>query len=378
MSNNLLDVIAEIFSTYNYSISAKKKNFDLFAEKPNNNVAIKVLDTPSTDDIKAIADAISNDGGAKGLIVSMAFFSEDVKKAAKQKDIMIWDRPELEKQIGKAVLMRLDIGNDPFATESAPAPQKKDISALTQDLYGGAPTEEKPKAAPAPATAPAPAPAPAKAAKPEPQQKIIEPAEEEPAKAEAEETEEPVKLPIRAIPMKIKSTDALKIAGNIARAEDVEVSIAFIPFWKYNYSLDVISKYKEVSVPLNGKGSKMINAINKNVDNAPAVKPVDGVEIPDAPYNIQQAMLTEEEAKAMAMKSIIQDHSKEVRFKGTQGEAAFVEHKRFAPKNTDVNMTMEMIYVPFWAVRSHKGYMEINAYDGKPTQTPIDNGAEIL
>jgi hypothetical protein len=375
MSNNLLEVIAEIFSTYNYSVSAKKKNFDLFAEKPNNNVAIKVLDTPSTDDIKAIADVISNDGGAKGLIVSMAFLSEDVKKAAKQKEIMIWDRPELEKQIGKAVLMRLDIGNDPFASESVPAPQKKDISALTQDLYGGAPAEEKPKAAPAPA--PAPEKAPAKAAKPEPQQKIIE-TEEEPESAKAEEAEEPVKLPIRAIPIKIKSTDAVKIAGNIARAEDTEVSLAFIPFWKYNYSLDVISKYKDVSVPLNGKGSKIINAINKNVDNAPAVKPVDGIEIPEAPYNIQQAVLTEEEAKAMAMKAIIQDHSKEVRFKGTQGEAAFVEHKRFAPKNSDVNMTMEMIYVPFWAVRSHKGYMEINAYDGKPTQTPIDDGAEIL
>ncbi|OPY28546.1 MAG: hypothetical protein A4E28_01480 [Methanocella sp. PtaU1.Bin125] len=366
MSNNLLDVIAEIFSTYNYSVSAKKKNFDLFAEKPNNCVAIKVLDTPSTDDIKAIADGISNDGGAKGLIVSMAFFPEDVKKAAKQKDIMIWDRPELEKQIGKAVLMRLDIIHDPFSSEPAPVPQKKDISALTQDLYGGAPAEEN-KAAPATA----------KAAKAEPQQKIVEP-EEGPLIAEAAEQDEQIKLPIRAIPAKVKSSDALKIAGNIARAEDVEVAIAFIPYWKYNYSLDVISRYKDVSVPLSGKGSKMINAINKNVDNAPTVKPVDGVEIPETPYNIQQAVLTEDEAKAMALKAIIQDHSKEVRFKGTQGEAAFVEHKRFTPKNSDINMTMEMIYMPFWTVRSHKGYMEINAYDGKPTQAPIDDGAEIL
>jgi hypothetical protein len=126
MSNNLLDVITEIFSTYNYSVRAKKKGFDLFAEKTNNNVAIKVLDSPTADDVRAFADAISADGGAKGLIVSMAFFNEDMKKAAKQKDIMIWDRPELEKQIGKAVLMRLDIVSDPFAAESAPA-EKKDV-----------------------------------------------------------------------------------------------------------------------------------------------------------------------------------------------------------------------------------------------------------
>jgi hypothetical protein len=382
MSNNLLDVITEIFSTYNYSVRAKKKGFDLFAEKTNNNVAIRVLDSPTTDDVRTFAEAISSDGGAKGLIVSMAFFNEDLKKAAKQKDIMIWDRPELEKQIGKAVLMRLDIVSDPFAAEPAPAAEKKDVSALTQELYGGASVEEKPKAAPAPVAAPKPEPKPE--AKPEPkaasvpkQQQIIE-AEEAPAKVEAAEPEEPMKLPIRALPIKIKSTDAVKIAGNIAKAEDVEVSIAFIPYWKYDYSLDVMSSYKDVKVPLSGKGSKMINSINKNTDIVPPLKPVDGVEIPDVPYNINQAALTEEEARAMAMKSIITEHSREVRFKGTQGEAAFVEHKKFTPKNTDIHLAIEMLYVPFWVIRSHKGYMEINACDGKPTQAPIDDGAEIL
>jgi len=381
MSNNLLDVITEIFSTYNYSVRAKKKGFDLFAEKQNNFVAIRVLDNPTPDDIRAIAEAISSDGGAKGLIVSMAFFTEDLK-AAKQKDIMIWDRPELEKQIGKAVLMRLDIISDPFAAEPAPAAAKEDVSALTQELYGGAPAAEKPKPAAEPVAAPKPEPKPE--VKPEPkaapkpeQQQIIE-AEAEPAKAEAAPADEPMKLPIRALPVKIKSADAVKIAGNIARAEDAEVSIAFIPYWKYDYSLDVMSSYKDVKVPLSGKGSKMINSINKNVDNVPPLKPVDGVEIPDVPYNINQAALTEEEARAMAMKSIITEHSREVRFKGTQGEAAFVEHKKFTPKNTDIRLAIEMLYVPFWIVRSHKGYMEINACDGKPTQAPIDDGAEIL
>jgi hypothetical protein len=369
MSNNLLDVITEIFSTYNYSIRAKKTGFDLFAEKPNNNVAIRVLDNPTADDVRAFAEAISSDGGAKGLIVSMAFFTEDIKKAAKQKDIMIWDRPELEKQIGKAVLMRLDIVHDPFSSGPAPVAAKKDdISELTQELYGSAPVDEKPKAAEAPVATP----------KPEPKQQLIVEAEEEPVKVEAAEQDDTVKLPIRALPIKVKSADALKIAGNIARAEDVETSLAFIPYWKYDYSLDVVSRYKDISVPLNGKGSKMINSINKNVDSVPPMKPIDGVEIPDAPYNISQAVLTEEEARAMAIKSIIADHSKEVRFKGTQGEAAFVEHKRFMPRTADINLAIEMIYVPFWVVRSHKGYMEINACDGKPTQMPMDDGAEIL
>lgn len=372
MSNTLIDVLEQIFSTYNYAVSAKN-GFDLVAEKPNNNVAIRVLDNPGADDVQTFASA-AKAGNAKGLIVSMAFFTEDVKKVAKLKDVMIWDRPELEKQIGKAVLMRLDADRDPFAAEEEPAApaEKKEVSvsALTQELYGGA-SEEKPKAKPAPAKAARAEP------KPEPKQEVIE-AEEEPAAAEAEEPSEPLKLPIKAIPIKIKGTDAVKIAGNIGRAEDTEVSLSFIPYWKYDYSLDVMGKYRDVTVPMSGKGSKMINAINKNVDGVPPVKPQDGVDVPDAPYHIQQAALTEEEARNMAFKAIIDEYTKTVRLKGTQGEAAIVEHKKFSPKPTDIKFAMEMLYVPFWAVRSHKGYMEINAYDGKPTQVPMDDGAEIL
>lgn len=158
----------------------------------------------------------------------------------------------------------------------------------------------------------------------------------------------------------------------------MECALKFIPFWKYDYSLDVIAKYKDITVPLSGKGSRVINAINKNVTPAPTVKPVEAIEIPDAPYNIEMTILTQEEANAMAMKAIIDEHSKTLRFKGTQGEAAIVEHKRFSPKPSDIDIRMELLYIPFWAVRSHKGYMEINAYDGKPTQMPIDDGAEIL
>ncbi|CAJ35765.1 restriction endonuclease [Methanocella arvoryzae] len=378
MSNNLIDVLEQIFGTYNYTVGAKN-DFDLVAEKPNNNVAIRVMDNPGTEDVRQFADMAKAEG-CKALIVSMTYFTEDVKKAARVRDVMIWDRAELEKQIGKAVLLRIDADRDPFASSPEPAPAEKkevSVSALTQELYGSAP--EKPKAARAAAGK-----AVAAEPRPEPRQEVFE-AEDGPAVAadvavaeEPEVEEEPLKLPIKCYPVKIKATDAVKISGNIGRAEDTEVTLNFIPYWKYDYSLDVMGKYRDLTVPMTGKGSKMINAINRNVDAVPNLKLIDGVEVPDAPYHIQQAALTEEEARAMAIKSIIDDHTRTIRLKGTQGEAAIVEHKKFSPKPTDIKFAMEMLYVPFWSVRSHKGYMEINAYDGKPTQTPMDDGAEIL
>ncbi|HMK46861.1 MAG TPA: restriction endonuclease [Methanocella sp.] len=370
MTNNLLDVIKEIFSTYSYSVSASE-DFDLIAEKPNNNLAIRVFDSPNTDDIKQFAEKAKG-GNAKGLIVSMAFFTEDAKKVARQKDLMVWDRPELERQIGKAVLVRLGGDWDLFAASEGGAvpPGERDlpVSALTKELYSSAPELLRARTRAAKAAEHIEELAP---------DSIVENGKET-AVASDEEPAEPIKLQIQAIPIKVKDSDAIKISSNIGRADDVEISINFIPYWKYSYSLDVISRYKDVSVPLNGKGSRMINAINKNVDSAPTVKLLDGVDIPDTPYNVSQAVITEEEARTMAMKAIIHEHSKEVRFKGTQGEAAFVEHKKFAPKNTDVKMTMQLLYVPFWVVRSHRGYIEINAYDGKPARTPMDDGAEIL
>ncbi|MCD1294784.1 hypothetical protein CUJ83_07200 [Methanocella sp. CWC-04] len=383
MSNNLLDVIKEIFSTYNYAVSAGNQGFDLLAKKTNNTVAIKLSDSMSVDELGSFMGSFG-EMNAKGLVVTMGYFSEDVKLFAKQHDILLWERPELEMQIGKAVLISFEGKPDPFMetaeTASQPA-QKKDISAITQELYTRVPEKAEKSSKKLASILPekAQAKSAAKAEKPEP---VIEPQVNEPAseiiEAAAEEEPEDLKIPLHTIPIKVKSTDAIKIAGNIGRAEDVEYSLKFIPFWKYSYNVDVQSKYKDIVVPLKSKGTKIINAINKNVDPAPTIKPVESIDIPDAPYNIEMTILTQEEAQAMAMKSIVDESSKTIRFKATIGEAAMVEHKKFSPKPAEVKFDIELLYIPFWAVRSHKGYIEINAYDGKPSKMPIDDGAEIL
>ena len=346
MSNNLLNVIKEVFSTYNYSVSASQQGFDLLAEKPGNRVGIKLVDDASADDLKTFLDGLKGND-LKVLFITMAGFTDEVKKLGSQRELMLWDCAELERQIGKAVLSGCDTAAPPKDLVKA------DISSLTSELYARSAAKEE------------------KAAE----------IEEEPVKKKAKAKpaeEEGVSIPLHAVPIKIKGSDALKISGAIGRAEDVEVSLKFIPFWKYDYVLDVQSKYRDLTIPLNSKGSKMINAINKQVDPAPAVTAVESVELPDVPYNVEESVVTQEEANAMAVKNVIEENTKTVRFKGTQGEAAIVEHKKFQPKPQDIELSMELLYIPFWAVRSHKGYMEINACDGKPTKMPIDDGAEIL
>lgn len=355
MSNNLLNVIKEVFSTYNYSVSASQPGFDLLAEKPGNRVGIKLVDEASADDLKTFLDGLKGNN-LKVLFITMASFTEDVKKLGSQRELMLWDRAELERQIGKAVLS----GCDTAAPPKDIIKTSTDISFLTSELY--ARSAEKPQA-------------PTKEDKGE----VVE-AEEEPVKKKAKAKPEPegVSIPLHAVPIKVKDSDAIKISGAIGRAEDVEVSLKFIPFWKYDYVLDVQSKYRDLTIPLNSKGSKMINAINKQTDPAPVVAPVEAVELPDVPYNVEESVVTQEEANAMAIKNIIEENTKTVRFKGTQGEAAIVERKKFQPRPQDIEMSMELLYIPFWAVHSHKGYMEINAFDGKPTKMPVDDGAEIL
>ena len=412
MSNNLLNVIKEVFCTYNYSVSVAQQGFDLLAEKPGNRVAIKLVDDVSAEDLKQFLDGFK-DNSVKILFITMTGFSEEVRKLGKLHDLILWDRPELEKQIGKAVLLGCENASSPFAKtdidvtadEAKPevaaskpvaatptAPLANELSSLTQELYSHTPEPSvKPAARPQPVAEPEETPAVAKAkARAEARPKVEEEEEkprakakprEEPVVAEEEETEEEesgASIPLHTLPIKIKDKDALKISGAIARAEDVEATLKFIPYWKYDYSLDVQSRYKDLTVPLTGKGSKMINAINKNVEPAPAVKPVENIDLPDAQYNVEQTIVTEEEANAMAIKAIIEENTKNLRFKAMQGEAAMVEHKKFQPKPSDIDIQMELLYVPFWAVRSHKGYMEINAYDGKPTKMPMDDGAEIL
>lgn len=357
MSNNLLNVIKEVFSTYNYSVSASQQGFDLIAEKPGNRVGIKLVDDASADDLKTLLDSLKGND-IKVLFITMASFSDEVKRLCSQREVLLWDRTELERQIGKAVLY----GCDTSAPPKDITKPSGDFSSLTGELYA--------RSTPPPQQAD-------KAEAVEAVEAVEEPAKKK-AKAKPAPEPEGVAIPLHAIPVRIKSSDAIKIAGAIGRAEDAEVSLKFIPFWKYSYSLDVQSKYRDLTIPLSSKGSKVINAINKQVSPAPAADPVESVELPDAPYNVEETVVTQEEASAMAIKAVIEENTKTVRFKGTQGEAAIVEHKKFQPRPQDIEMSMELLYIPFWAVRSHKGYMEINAYDGKPTKMPIDDGAEIL
>jgi hypothetical protein len=363
MSNNLLNVIKEVFSTYNYSVNASQQGFDLLAEKPGYRVGIRLVDDSTADDLKTFLEGLKGNN-LKVLLITMAGFSEDVKKLGGPIEIMMWDRAELERQIGKAVLSGCDTSVPAKDLMAKPA---SDISSLTSELYAPRAPQAQP-AAPVEEEKPAPAEVeeePKKKAKPKP--------------APAPEPEpEGVSIPLHSVPIKVKDSDALRISGAVGKAEDVEVSLKFIPYWKYVFRLDVQSKYRDLTIPLNSKGSKMINAINKQVDPAPSVAPVESLDLPDAPYKVEETIVTQEEAHAMAIKAIIEENTKTVRFKGTQGEAAIVEHKKFQPRPQDVEMEMELLYIPFWVVRSHKGYMEINALDGKPTRMPIDDGAEIL
>jgi hypothetical protein len=297
----------------------------------------------------------------KVLFITLSSFSDEVKKLGSQREIILWDRSELERQIGKAVLSGCDTAVPQKDLISKPS---GDISSLTSELYSRSP-QAQPGAAEAPA---------------QEDRGALE-AREEPAKKKLRarpKEEEGVSIPLHAIPIKVKDSDALRISGAIGRAEDVEVSLKFIPFWKYDYRLDVQSKYRDLTIPLNSNGSRMINAINKQIDPAPMVAPVESVDLQDAPYNVEESVVTREEATAMAVKAIVEENTKTVRFKGTQGEAAIVEHKKFQPRPQDIDMNMELLYMPYWIVRSHKGYMEINGYDGKPTRMPVDDGAEIL
>ena len=254
MSNNLLNVIKEVFCTYNYSVSTAQQGFDLLAEKPGNRVSIKIVDDVSADDLKQFLDNVK-DNSVKILFITMTGFSEEIRKLGKLHDLILWDRPELEKQIGKAVLLGCENASSPFAktdidvtadeakpevaaaakpAAAAPASTPaNELSSLTQELYAHTPeTVVKPAPRPQPVAVPEESPAVAKAKahaeaarpmveeeEPEEKPRVKAKPREEPvvAEEETEEDESGATIPLHTVPIKIKDRDALKIAGSIAR-----------------------------------------------------------------------------------------------------------------------------------------------------------------
>lgn len=314
----LFDIIANILKSQGYSIRSYLPETDLVVEKAGTMTCIQYGQTES--DLRHFASAVHESHDA--LFISdritgwMAFFVDDC-------NIRTWDRAELEMRIGKAILAE------------AEGTQYDFLEAVYQSST--------------------------------PEQMI-----------EQIETPEDLQemLQLRSAPIHVNEKNAITIAkGFISDVKNIVIE--FVPFWNYKYIVDGYHRYKTKMVHILSEDSGAINALNK--EKHKHIKEVyDQVSVPCKNYEIRSAAVTKDDVAEQIMENAVESSTKTIAFRSTSGDTIITEHKTIKPGSKDIDLDVELVYLPVWEVEGTDQSIRINAYDGSAMTEPIGDDVEFL
>jgi len=103
----VMEIVKNIFTYYGYSISSSDVS-DMVAEKDSEHLMIKFENYPNINSIRHFSSTAQN-YKSKGILISESF-DEKTRILALDDGLTLWDRSELESQIGRAVLSCVCIG----------------------------------------------------------------------------------------------------------------------------------------------------------------------------------------------------------------------------------------------------------------------------
>ncbi|MBP2030553.1 hypothetical protein J2755_001501 [Methanohalophilus levihalophilus] len=321
---------------------------DLIAEKNGDKMYIKFgngLDRYSIDDFsRHIPDGV-------GLFVVTGEAEQETVADARRRGIMIWDRTELAYQIGKAVLADLE-GEEIDLVETETAVPREENYIIAEDntfqnnMFVTSTSSEQ-------------------------NQEVTQPV----ASIKAEEAQVS-ELNLKSSPINIRKDKAISIArpqlGSVSDAE-----LKFVPFWKYVYSLHSEYQFKSKMIDISGEGEGFINAVNGNSEEFTLPEIRNSVQV-ECEYEIRSPSTTDAEIRGDLLEKIIEEHTKDVKFGNTVGEAIISEHKRFKPMKDDITIRTELVYVPVWEVKGKRNSVEINASTAEILDNPSDSDVEFM
>ncbi len=320
----VIDIVRNIFTYYGYS-AGSSEICDLLAEKDTERLLIKFELHPNPNSIRYFSNLVQR-YRSKGILISESF-DEKTRMIAIEDGLTLWDRSELESQIGRAVLGGMEHG------EKIQVKEKIDFSTMEVPVQI-----------------------------------------HEPVKKEYEKT---IRILLRSIPINIGKSDALSIAeAKVGTAKSQ--ALKFIPVWHYSYSFNIQKKFKSKVVDLSGEGEGYIHALMGENSFVKYKEIQDNTFVPIQNYEIKQPVVQKKDAVIKALNSIIREHTKEIRLNEMIGDTIVFENKMFAPDPGEINLKMDILHIPVWEIKGKRESIEINGYDGHIMAVQLYNDAEMV
>ncbi|NLZ29197.1 MAG: hypothetical protein GX885_00340 [Methanomicrobiales archaeon] len=173
------------------------------------------------------------------------------------------------------------------------------------------------------------------------------------------------------LPLRIDEKRASGIAGLHGSAK-----CRFIPYWSYRYVSTGEREVKGRLVSFEAEGTGATNAIN----GLKMKLDPDAIERRAIPSGseIVPARLVQEDVREQVVREVVDRLTQRVRFRYEKGDAIFYEEKTLKPDKNNIQVDLELIYVPVWQVRGGSRIVEVNGFTGEILAIPMDEGVELL
>ena len=167
-------------------------------------------------------------------------------------------------------------------------------------------------------------------------------------------------------------------AGKASFGEVRDISLKFVPYWQYSYTLQVDRKIGNDQVKMSASGEGLVNAVNGLEDNIELGDVGTQTEIPDIEYVMKQPQVTKEEAQKAILERLKKTHTKEIKSNDMDAQSIIYQNKVFRPQEKDFSIKITQVFASIWEVQGKKACLEINAYNGQQLSNPADDGAEFV
>lgn len=401
MKQDLLEILVDIFKSCGYNVT-KSSPCDILVEKNGHQAYVRCALRPDYDEIKVFSEMIE---GCTGIYVMTQKTPGDLIDYAAELGIHIWDRDELALQIGRVVLLNMeqkakspcsesetqlineisDSSRKP-AFELRAAEKRKSEEALRKKPYfreNLAPLQNQPlKAEKVFSETRSPTwdyEEWKKSAEFEQVEQQVEKQVEQQVEQQAElsKVDSYEMLNINSVEPKVSKDQAIIVAKPyISNPKDAVLK--FVPFWKYKYNVEVEKKFRSRVLSIDGEGKGLLNALNKSREEMKIEGFGVPTRVPAVQYEVKRPNIDRKQAQKIILDLIIEENTREMRFNNMEGQAIIYEVRSLSPRPEEVELDIELVYIPVWEVKGKRNSLEINACNAKVLEQPMDEDAEFL
>ncbi len=383
MKQDLLEILVDIFKSSGYNVTISSQ-CDILVEKNGHKAYVRCALQPDYEEIKDFSEKIEE---CTGIYVMTQKTSGELIDYAAELGIYIWDRDELALQIGRTVLVNMEHKAKKHYSEPEISQTGDERDSLREQIFETPVGNWK-----------------ADEFKQEPyvNRELLtlqrQPSDREKGYFETQplpwnynerksskrlEQAEIAKdnsyemLNIQSVEPRISKDQAIIIAKPYISSPK-DAILKFVPFWKYRYNVEAEKRFRSKVLSIAGKGKGFLNALNKSKEEMEVEGLGAPTRIPAVQYELKRPNVDRKQAEKILLGVIIEENTREIRSNNMEGQAIIYEQRSISPRPEEIQLDIELVYIPFWEVKGKRNSLEINAYNAKVLEEPIDEDAEFL